>query len=389
MPPYLPCCALPCSEPTQIPTPTPTCHPIAGLTDCRTDSDCVVADQIDCCPCQMGGRQGAINQSKRDELSQQLEVCCASAGVCLDVYQCEDNLKATCSSGTCVLVNTAATPTPTPKPTPNECNPLVNNCPSGTTCGCCCGAWECLTGSEVCCEIACTLPTSASTATPTPTPTSPVGICCGDCDGNAEVMVDELIALVNIDLGTLHPSACPHGVPNGAQVDISLILQAVNNALYGCGLTPTPTPQCSSVPCGGDCVICPACPPGKICNGPLCRVGVCALNPFTGCQCEPVQQETPTPPPTPVLPHGHTCCQCENNACTDFAWVEVEPVCPKGCQAFLDAGCEAPCHPGPVGGPATCVSLTPCTTDADCDDGNGCTIDECTIDGCTHVCVCD
>ena len=45
--------------------------------------------------------------------------------------------------------------------------------------------------------------------------------------------ISDLIALVNIALGILPASACPHGVPSGAAVDIALIVQAVNNALSG------------------------------------------------------------------------------------------------------------------------------------------------------------
>ena len=59
--------------------------------------------------------------------------------------------------------------------------------------------------------------------------------CVGDCDGNGDVTVNELITLVNIALGYAPPSACPNGVPSGRQVNIALIVQAVNNALYGCG----------------------------------------------------------------------------------------------------------------------------------------------------------
>jgi hypothetical protein len=458
MPPYLPCCALPCSSPTLppfTPTPTPTCHSVVGLTDCQADSDCVVVDQIDCCPCSSGGQQAAINGSKQAELSQQLEVCCAVAGVCLEVYQCQKDLEAICDGGTCRLVSTTGTPSPTP------------------------------------------------------TPTRPNGTCIDDCNGDGAVTIDELILGVNIVLGSADASACPSfdccGDLRSCIPDITCIIRAVGYALDGCGGTlPTPTPSdCRSAPCGGDCVICPPCTSGGICNGALCQVGVCQadaagtcqcvpvqtptptptptpvspqcssvpcggscticppcspdticplascwlgacqpddagvcqcvpvqaptptpqcsgvpcggsctisapctpgpntvcpdfvvlgecqLDPLNGCQCQPAQPVTPTPAPTPVLYHGHTCCACADAACADFAWVEVEPVCPLGCQTFTDAECEAPCHGGPVSGPATCASLTPCTTDADCDDGNGCTADRCTIDGCTHQCVCD
>jgi len=59
--------------------------------------------------------------------------------------------------------------------------------------------------------------------------------CAGDCNGSGEVMVNELIVMVNIALGGTQASACPHGVPGSAVVDIGLIVAAVNNALHGCG----------------------------------------------------------------------------------------------------------------------------------------------------------
>jgi hypothetical protein len=347
------------------------------------------------------------------------------------------------------LLSTAAaaltvtpSPTPTPIPTVNECNPSAHDCPVGKECNCCCGTWVCMPPYLPCCALPCSDPTQlptprppASTATPTftptcqsyqfhvpgccdfsdtqpqrscfdlvdaplggvcmleggqprgcpeavicnyatgrceleapPTPTpTPTGLiigigefcepdricplpllclidpphqalvcsCVGDCDANAAVTVDELVTLVNVALGNMAVSVCPLGDANSDEkITVDEILQAVSNALYGCGVT------------------------------------------------------LPTPTPTPVLYHGHTCCECEKTACTDFAWVEVEPTCPAGCQTFLDAECEAPCQGGPLSGPAVCVPLTPCTTDADCDDGNGCTVDHCTTNGCSHDCVC-
>lgn len=57
--------------------------------------------------------------------------------------------------------------------------------------------------------------------------------CAGDCNGSADVTVDELITLVNIALGNEQPSVCPN-VPSGSKVGITLIIHAVNNALTGC-----------------------------------------------------------------------------------------------------------------------------------------------------------
>jgi len=59
--------------------------------------------------------------------------------------------------------------------------------------------------------------------------------CVGDCDGSGDVSVNELVNLVNIALGDAQLSACPHGVSGGAAVDVALLVQAVNDALRGCG----------------------------------------------------------------------------------------------------------------------------------------------------------
>jgi uncharacterized delta-60 repeat protein len=58
--------------------------------------------------------------------------------------------------------------------------------------------------------------------------------CPGDCNRSGAVTVDELIALVNIALGTALPAVCPHGIPPDTAVDITLIIQAVNVALTSC-----------------------------------------------------------------------------------------------------------------------------------------------------------
>jgi sugar lactone lactonase YvrE len=56
--------------------------------------------------------------------------------------------------------------------------------------------------------------------------------CVGDCDNDGHVTIDELLTLVNIALG--NGGSCQNGVPPGADVDVALILQAVNKALNGC-----------------------------------------------------------------------------------------------------------------------------------------------------------
>ena len=63
----------------------------------------------------------------------------------------------------------------------------------------------------------------------------PAGACAGDCNGNGQVGTDALLTLVNIGLGNAQPSTCWVGIPDGAEVDSALIIQAVNHALKGCG----------------------------------------------------------------------------------------------------------------------------------------------------------
>ena len=82
-----------------------------------------------------------------------------------------------------------------------------------------------------------TIPAQTPPATLTATPIPTASSCVGDCDRSAAVDVAEIITLVNIALGSRQPSACPHGIPSGSQVDIAVIIQAVNNALNGCATT--------------------------------------------------------------------------------------------------------------------------------------------------------
>ncbi len=125
----------PTRTPTTNPTPTlhPTCVAVAGLTDCQADSDCIVVDRIGCCPCNMGGQQGAINQGKEAEFFSQLEACCSV--VCPAVVLCESNLVAACQHGTCNLatVTATATPTPTMTPTPTSISATTYRLTQGST----------------------------------------------------------------------------------------------------------------------------------------------------------------------------------------------------------------------------------------------------------------
>ncbi len=59
--------------------------------------------------------------------------------------------------------------------------------------------------------------------------------CIGDCNGDGEVTIDELLKGVNIALGTATMSICPPFDANGdGEVTIDEIIAAVNAALFGC-----------------------------------------------------------------------------------------------------------------------------------------------------------
>lgn len=75
------------------------------------------------------------------------------------------------------------------------------------------------------------LPTATATATATPEAVA----CVGDCNGDGEVTVDEVIIGVNIALGVTSAGVCPAFDPSGdGQVTVDEVLLAVNRALTGC-----------------------------------------------------------------------------------------------------------------------------------------------------------
>jgi cysteine-rich repeat protein len=65
--------------------------------------------------------------------------------------------------------------------------------------------------------------------------------CVGDCDRGGAVSVSEIVMLVNIVLGAAPPSACARGLTIDGNVDVAVLIQAVNNALNGCPAPPTIT----------------------------------------------------------------------------------------------------------------------------------------------------
>jgi hypothetical protein len=154
------------------------------------------------------------------------------------------------------------------------------------------------------------------------------------------------------------------------------------NVAGKCGATANNRCECSAActaptPCGGgQCFDTVA----QMCTGQACGPGLRCLLPNQ--LCDVSGRRCPCQPPPPPLPRGHLCCECKSPgpACFDFSFVEVQPICPPGCETFMSQECDGTSN--------TCAPLTPCSGDTQCDDGNGCTIDRCTPDGCTHECIC-
>ncbi|MEO8604380.1 MAG: right-handed parallel beta-helix repeat-containing protein [bacterium] len=113
-------------------------------------------------------------------------------------------------------------PTPTASPTPPI--PTVTATPPATP-------------SRTATASAAPSPSAAATATLTAasTPSAPVA-CTGDCDGDGEVTINELITGVSIALGALPDSACPAFENDAGMVDIAQLVRGVANALNGCAL---------------------------------------------------------------------------------------------------------------------------------------------------------
>lgn len=74
-------------------------------------------------------------------------------------------------------------------------------------------------------------PTATRTAATPPTP----GPCVGDCNGNGEVAINELIIGVNIALGSAQTSSCPSFDTNSdGSVAVNELIAGVNALLNGC-----------------------------------------------------------------------------------------------------------------------------------------------------------
>ncbi len=71
--------------------------------------------------------------------------------------------------------------------------------------------------------------------TSTPLPTAAPPVCAGDCDGDGQVTITELITATGIALGSTHPDACrPAACGAPPVVTVTCLVRAVATALTGC-----------------------------------------------------------------------------------------------------------------------------------------------------------
>ncbi|MFN8628466.1 MAG: hypothetical protein U0587_21165 [Candidatus Binatia bacterium] len=74
---------------------------------------------------------------------------------------------------------------------------------------------------------------AGTSPSPTPTPTPPA--CTGDCGGDVQVTVEDLLTMVNIALGNAPVRDCQRGDASGNnRITVDEILRAVNHGLNGC-----------------------------------------------------------------------------------------------------------------------------------------------------------
>ena len=134
----------------------------------------------------------------------------------------------------------------------------------------------------------------------------------------------------------------------------------------------TPTPECSAVPCGGECTISFPCPGGPPCPEVPVLLGQCASTSSGSCECIPIGP-TPLATPTP---------QCSTAPCGGLCTISFAPLpCPRPgmCNGanvpVLSGQCEmtgsGDCKCIPVSPTPTATPTPQCTGDT-C--GGPCTI---------------
>lgn len=77
------------------------------VAECDEDDDCGLSNQVGCCPCEVGGGQGAVNTKKRLRLKAFLRRACRGRVSCVNVSTCRADLRPACKSDRCILETVA------------------------------------------------------------------------------------------------------------------------------------------------------------------------------------------------------------------------------------------------------------------------------------------
>lgn len=164
--------------------------------------------------------------------------------------------------------------------------------------------------------------------------------CVGDCSGDGQVTVDEIVTGIGIALGNATVDGCPAFDSNSDdQVTVDEIVTSVTNALNGC-------------PGGcGDCD-----------DGDACTTDVCVED-----QCE----------------HEPVMCQDDGEECT----AELCDMTTGCTSVAVEDGTSCDAGAGSCEGGA-CVPFE-CVESSDCDDANECTTDTCAENACVLTNVAD
>jgi hypothetical protein len=128
------------------------------------------------------------------------------------------------------------TATTVPSTMPTGTASLTATAPSGTVTSTS-GQSPAATHTQTPTPIATSTATAPSTTTPSAGMSPTAGpICAGDCNGNGEVAINELVLMVNIALGSKPVTDCLAGdIDHNGAIRVNEIITAVNNALGSCG----------------------------------------------------------------------------------------------------------------------------------------------------------
>lgn len=247
-----------------VPTPTPTATVAPGATPTRLPigSVCAVPGQCQTSLCIDGYCcNEACAAARYCNISGSAGSCSPRRFVGEPCQQGSDCITLTCGAGGMCAVAVTPSPTPIRAPLGSACAAPAD-CTSGhCTDDVCCQEAVCAVGER--CDVSGTLgdcrpqlapgsecardtdcrdggpcavePGSERRVCAAPVATPAPGGCFGDCSGDGQVTVNEILVLIEIALGARALTGCPSGDIDGdGQISVDELLTAVSLALVGC-----------------------------------------------------------------------------------------------------------------------------------------------------------